>query len=151
MSDPMKAEVTFERLLDAPVAKVWRAWTDPVELAKWWGPHHFTNPECEVDARPGGRLWVVMRGPDGSDYPMSAEFQEVVTNERLVFLAVAEDRDGNPQLRSLTTVSFEDAGGKTRLRVHAAAEGLVPIAAQMLEGMEAGWSQSLERLQASVA
>lgn len=151
MSDPMKAEVSFERLLDAPVAKVWRAWTDPVELAKWWGPHHFTNPECEVDLRPGGRMWIVMRAPDGSDYPMSAQFQEVVPQERLVFLSVAEDKDGHPQLRSLTSVTFEDAGDKTRLTVHATAEGLVPIAAQMLAGMEAGWSQSLERLADLVA
>jgi hypothetical protein len=45
-------------------------WTDPSHLAQWWGPHGFTNPVCEMDVRPGGALRIVMRAPDGTDYPM---------------------------------------------------------------------------------
>jgi uncharacterized protein YndB with AHSA1/START domain len=120
-------------------------------MAKWWGPKNFTNPICEMDVRPGGRIWVVMRGPKGSnydaDFPMSGTFHEIVEPERLVFTAVAEDNDGNHLIRSHTTVTFEEQpGGKTKVTVKAHAVGLSPLAPQMLSGMEAGWTQSLEKL-----
>ncbi len=140
------AEVTIVRMIAAPRDLVFSRWTDPAHLAQWWGPHGFTNPVCEVDARPGGKLRIVMRAPDGSDYPMTGEFQEVVKNERLVFVAVARDKDENPLLESHTKVTFAGEGAGTRLTVEARAVGLVEIAPQMLAGMEAGWTQTVERL-----
>jgi uncharacterized protein YndB with AHSA1/START domain len=77
---------------------------------------------------------------------MTGVFYEIVPPERLVFLAVAEDEAGNRLLESHTTVTFIDEGGKTKLTVHAGAVGLVLLAANMLAGMEQGWSQSLDRL-----
>lgn len=144
-------EVTITRIVDAPVALVFKLWTEPAHLARWWGPHGFDNPVCEIDARVGGQILIHMRGPDGTVYPMTGTFREFVAPERLVFMAVAEDSDGNPLLESLTTVTFEDRGARTRLTVHASAVGLAPIAPQMLAGMEAGWTQSLERLDALAA
>jgi uncharacterized protein YndB with AHSA1/START domain len=126
-------------------------WTEAKHMAQWWGPHGFTNPVCEIDARPGGAIRIHMRAPDGVVYPMTGTFREVVPPKRLVFMAVAEDHDGNPLLESLTTVMFEDEAGKTKVTVQAKAVGLAPVAAQMLAGMEAGWTQSLERLEALVA
>ncbi|MDQ2954733.1 MAG: SRPBCC domain-containing protein, partial [Pseudomonadota bacterium] len=70
---------------------------------------------------------------------------------RLVFTAVAEDQAGKPLLEALTTVTFEEHAGKTKLIVHASAVGLVDVGWQMLEGMQAGWTQSLERLGELVA
>ena len=96
LKNPPVAEVFIERTFDAPVSLVWKCWTEPKHLAAWWGPRHFTNPKCSVDARVGGEMNIVMRGPDGSDYPMTAEFTEVVTQKRLVFTAFARDLDGNP-------------------------------------------------------
>lgn len=142
--------VTITRIIDAPRAKVFRAWIDPKQMAQWWGPHHFTNPVCELDARPGGKILVHMRAPDGTVYPMSGSFREIAEPERLVFVAVAEDQDGRPHLESLTTVTFEDQGGKTKVTVTAHATGLSPAAPQMLAGMDAGWTQSLEKLTASL-
>jgi uncharacterized protein YndB with AHSA1/START domain len=148
-------EVTLTRIYDAPRSLVFKLWTDPSHVAQWWGPKGFTNPVCELDVRRGGKIRIVMRGPKGGDYdqdfPMSGTFHEVVEPERLVFTAVAEDKDGNPLLEAHTTVTFEDQGGKTKLTVHANAVGLAPIAPQMLAGMEAGWSQSLEKLAELVA
>ena len=148
-------EVTLTRIYDAPRSLVFKMWTDPVHMAQWWGPKLFTNPVCELDVRPGGKIWIVMRGPKGTDFdqdfPMSGTFHEVVEPERLVFTAIAEDKDGNPLLEAHTTVTFEDQGGKTKLTVQANAVGLAPIAPQMLAGMEAGWSQSLEKLADLVA
>jgi uncharacterized protein YndB with AHSA1/START domain len=64
-----KATVTILRVFDAPPALVWKAWTDPKMMAEWFGPRGFTNPVCELDVRVGGSLRIVMRGPDGQDYP----------------------------------------------------------------------------------
>lgn len=144
-------DVTLTRVFDAPRSLVWKCWVEPEHMAKWWGPKNFTNPICEMDVRPGGRIWVVMRGPKGSnydaDFPMSGTFHEIVEPERLVFTAVAEDNDGNHLIRSHTTVTFEEQpGGKTKVTVKAHAVGLSPLAPQMLSGMEAGWTQSLEKL-----
>jgi uncharacterized protein YndB with AHSA1/START domain len=144
--DPMHREVTLVRVFDAPRDLVWKAWTDAKHLAEWWGPRGFTNPVCEWSARLGGKILVHMRGPDGTVYPMTGTFREVDPPQRLVFLAVAEDHKGKRLLESLTTVTFEAQGAKTKLTVHAKAVGLVPIAAQMLAGMQQGWSESLDKL-----
>ena len=66
-----EASVTITRTFDAPRKLVWQAWTDPKMMAQWFGPRGFTNPFCELDVRPGGSLRIVMRGPDGNDYPMN--------------------------------------------------------------------------------
>lgn len=138
--------VTVTRVLDAPRELVFRLWTEPKHMAAWWGPHNFENPRCELDVRPGGAIRIDMRGPDGTVYPMTGTFREIMPPRRLVFEAVAEDQAGNALLRSLTVVTFADEGGKTKLTVHADAIGLSPLAPQMLAGMQAGWTQSLEKL-----
>lgn len=148
---PATREVNITRVFDAPRSLVFKMWIEPEHMAKWWGPRGFTNPVCELDARPGGAILIHMRGPDGTVYPMTGTFREIVPPERLVFVAVAEDHDGNPLLEALTVVTFEAHGGRTRLTVHAKAVGLAPVAPQMLAGMEAGWTQSLERLAELVA
>lgn len=140
--------VTITRVIEAPRDKVFKAWIDPRLLAQWWGPRHFDNPRCEIDARPGGRIHIDMRGPDGTIYPMTGTMRDVKAPERLVFTAVAEDRDGNPHLESHTEVTFEDLGGKTRVTIVAKAKGFTAAAPQMLGGMEAGWTQSIEKLDA---
>ena len=142
--------VTITRVIDAPREKVFKTWIDPKQMAQWWGPHHFTNPVCQFDVKPGGKILIHMRAPDGTVYPMTGTFREIVTPERLVFMAVAEDGSGKPHLESLTTAIFEEQGGKTKLTVSAHATGLSPAAPQMLAGMDAGWTQSLEKLDACV-
>ena len=140
-------ELVLTRIIDAPRELVFRMWTDPVHLAKWWGPRDFTNPVCEIDFRPGGALLIVMRAPDGTDYPMGGIFREIVTPERLVFTNCALDWDGNVLLDGLTTVTFAEQGEKTKLTVQTRATALVPAAAQYLEGMQAGWEQTLDGLE----
>src|SRR5436309_7085220 len=70
-------ELTITRVFDAPRALVFKMWTEPAHMAQWWGPHGFTNPVCEMDVRAGGRLRIVMRAPDGVEYPMSGTFREI--------------------------------------------------------------------------
>jgi uncharacterized protein YndB with AHSA1/START domain len=139
--------MTLTRVFDAPRELVWRAWTDPKHLAQWFGPKQFTSSVPQLDVRIGGALRIVMRGPDGNDYPMKGTFLEVVPSERLVFSNIAVDKDGNHLLEGETTVTLSEQGGETKLTLRTYAKGLVPIAPQMLAGMEAGWSKSFEKLQ----
>jgi uncharacterized protein YndB with AHSA1/START domain len=143
-------ELTLTRVLDAPRELVFRMWTDPQHVAQWWGPMGFTNPVCEMDARPGGALRIVMRAPDGTDYPMTGTYREVVAPERLVFTNSAVDADGNALLDGMTIVTFAEHDGKTELTVQTRAVALVPLAKRMLEGMDAGWRQTLDRLEGHV-
>jgi uncharacterized protein YndB with AHSA1/START domain len=138
--------VTLTRVFDAPRELVWRAWTEPKHLAQWFGPRGFTSSVPELDVRVGGALRIVMHGPDGNDYPMEGVFRAVVAPERLVFSNIAVDKDGNHLLEGETTVILEAQGAKMKLILHTYAKGLVPIAPQMLAGMEAGWSQSLDKM-----
>src|SRR5271165_2323329 len=99
-------ELVITRIFDAPRELVFRMWTDPRHVAQWWGPDGFTNPVCEMDVRPGGALHIVMRGPDGTQYPMRGEFREIIEPERLVFTNHAVAASGQPLLEGLTVVTF---------------------------------------------
>ncbi len=89
--------------------------------------------------------------PDGTVYPMTGVYQEVVEPERLVFTSAALDADGNPMFEVLTTVTFAEQGGKTKQILRARVIKSTAEAAPYLKGMEAGWTQSLERLAESLA
>ncbi len=141
-----KANLVLTRTFNAPAALVYKVWTDPYHLAQWWGPHHFTNPVCEVDLRPGGVIRIHMKGPDGQMYPSNGTFQEIVENERLVFTSTYDGEDGVPMLEALNTVTFTETDGKTVLTLHAQVLRVTEAVLPALDGMEEGWSQSLEKL-----
>lgn len=141
-------KVVITRVFDAPREVVFRAWIDPKHLAKWWGPECFTNPVCEVDARPGGAVRIVMRAPDGADHPMRGVFREIVAPERLAFTNFAVDENDSPMIDGFTTVTFVEHDGKATMTLETTAKPLVASAARMIEGMQTGWSQSLDKLTA---
>jgi uncharacterized protein YndB with AHSA1/START domain len=142
-------EVLLTRIIEAPRDLVFAMWTDAKHVARWWGPKGYSNPVCEVDARTGGAMKIVMRAPDGAEHPMTAIFHEVVAPERLVFVATAIDKAGTRLLEAHTTVTFAAQGtDRTKVTVEARAIGFVDAAVQMLGGMEQGWSQTLDRLAA---
>jgi len=147
----MERELTIVRVFDAPRALVFRAWTDPKMMARWWGPRLFTAPVCELDARPGGALLIVMHGLDGAEHPMKGTFLEVAAPERLIFTGIAVDAAGNHLLEGVTTVTFEEQNGKTKLTMHTRAAGKVPQAEFMLGGMEQGWTESIDKLEELLA
>ncbi len=139
-------DLVMMRVFEAPRKLLWTAWTEREHLAKWWGPNGFTNPVCEVDVRVNGAIRIDMRGPDGTVYPMTGVFREVVEPARLVFSCTPVDEQGRPIFEVVNTVTFAERGGKTTVTVHAHVVTETPAAAPYLEGMEAGWSQSLDRL-----
>src|SRR5271155_974533 len=130
--------VIITRVFDAPRELVWKAWTDPKYLAQWWGPKGFTNPVCDWNAKPGKAIYVVMRAPNGTDYPMGGSFREIVEPERLVFTSGALDEKGNLLFELLHTITFVEHGGKTTLTVRARVIKSTAKASQYLWGYNAG-------------
>jgi uncharacterized protein YndB with AHSA1/START domain len=141
---PMEMELT--RFFRAPRELVWKAWTDVEQLKEWWGPKVFTNPRCEADVRVGGKMHIDMRAPDGTVYPMGGEYEEIVSPEKLVFLAMALDASGNAMFTNRNTVLFEEVDGGTEIRLHVKVISATAVASQYLKGMREGWSGSFEKL-----
>jgi uncharacterized protein YndB with AHSA1/START domain len=144
-------ELVLTRVFDAPRELVFRAWTDPKHMARWWGPKHFTNRVEQMDVRPGGAWRIIMCAPDGTEHPSQGVYREIVPPERLVFTNTAVDKDGNVIIDGFTTVTFADQDGKTKLTLETRGVAMVAYAAEYLKGMEMGWTQSLERLAESLA
>src|SRR5437879_2993235 len=147
----MEPELVLTRVFKAPRGPVFAAWTEPTQVAQWWGPQGFTNPVCELDVRPGGAIRIDMRGPDGTVYPMTGVYEAIVKPERLVFVSAALDEHGKPLFEVLNTVTFAELGDKTKLTVQARVVKSTALAAPYLKGMEEGWKQTIERLAAYVA
>src|SRR5882757_2285189 len=99
-------------IIDAPREKLFQAWTEPELLKQWFTPRPWTTPVVETDVRSGGSSLIVMRGPDGAEFPNRGVYLEVVPNERLVFTD-AYTKAWEPAAKSFFTVvlTFEDAGG----------------------------------------
>ncbi len=109
---PVERELVMMRTFNAPWGLVWKAWTDPNDMAQWWGPYGFTNPVCKLDARPGGAIHIDMRGPDGIVYPMTGVYREIVAPERLVFSSAALDATGKALFEVHNIVTFIAHGSK---------------------------------------
>jgi uncharacterized protein YndB with AHSA1/START domain len=151
-------ELSIVRMFDAPRDLVFKAWTDGKMLAQWFGPEGFTNPVCECDARVGGEIRIVMRANDEiakamgfRDAPMRGAFTEIDPPKKIVFINNAVDADDNVILSGLTTVSFDAQDNKTKMTFHTKASGTQPQVVFMLQGMEAGWTQSFDKMDAMFA
>ncbi|HWZ03625.1 MAG TPA: SRPBCC domain-containing protein [Mucilaginibacter sp.] len=145
VDNPVRQEVNITRIFDAPRELVFKMWTDPELVEKWWGPKDFKNPVCELDARVGGTMRIVMQAPDGLMIPTSGVFTELLEPERIVFKNFKEDDDGNAQLEVINTVTFTEENGKTTMTLNALAVRITPEACASIEGMNVGWNQSIDR------
>ena len=138
-------ELSISREYAASRNDVFRAWVDREQLVKWWGPHGFTTPECEMDLRPGGRFRTVMRGPDGTDYPTEGVYREVSPPTRLVF-STPFGGEGQPKHEAFCEVTLTESRGRTRLTVRWRHQTVADREAHEKMGFERGWAQTLERL-----
>jgi len=112
MPDSKPNEITISRFYEAPVSVVWDAWTDPKQVAKWWGPRGFTLTTHSKDLKVGGHWNYTMHGPDGIDYPNKTKYFEVKKHEKLVYDHGANDE--HPPLFRVT-VFFSSLNGSTRM------------------------------------
>jgi uncharacterized protein YndB with AHSA1/START domain len=140
---PQEVTLVLERLYDAPRERVFAAWTRAEQLVRWWGPDGFSAHSCELDPRPGGIFRVCMRSPSGRDYWVDGIYREVEAPERLV-------SRGIERLLEIIEVKLEKQGARTRMVLNTTAGGPSARAAAMLEGMEQGWAESVERLTESL-
>lgn len=143
MSDTSDRELGMTRVYAAPRELVFRAWTEPDRLAKWWGPRGFTTTTHAFDLRPGGEWRFTMHGPDGTDYPNRITYREIVPPERLVY-----DHGGNDDLASFhVTVTFKDLGGATELTMRSVFPTAADLARVIREyGADKGMVEHLDRL-----
>ena len=149
------------RIFDAPRALVWKAWTDPAYVTRWWGPKGFTSPLCRIDLRVGGRFTYCMRTPDGRDFYNGGEFLEIVPLEKIVWLWYFSDADGNrvnpshygfpPEDRegNIEEILFEEVGSnQTRLTLR---RNDPTATKEEQEGVAEGYRQILDKMAGVVA
>jgi uncharacterized protein YndB with AHSA1/START domain len=134
-------ELVITRIIDAPRVLVFKAWTQPEQVARWWGPQGFTTISCTMDIRPGGAYRVCMRSPQGTDHWKRGTYREIVPPERIVFTFAWEDTSGQPGHELLTTVTFAEHGTKTKLTLHQAMFETV----ERRDDHRDGWTSCLER------
>ena len=143
-------ELIFNRLLSAPRELVFKVWTDPEHVVKWWGPTGFTNTNHGMDVSENGVWRFTMHGPDGVDYKNKIVFLEVKEPERLVYKH--SDDEGPEQIHFHVTITFEAQGNKTNLTmrmVFDTKEELEKVARDF--GAIEGAHQHIARLEAYVS
>jgi uncharacterized protein YndB with AHSA1/START domain len=133
-------EFVITRVFDARRRLVFKMWTEPDHLVRWWGPRGYTTISGLMEVRLGGTWSRSMRAPDGSVIRKRGVYREIVAPERLVFTYVTDDPAGNPGPETLVTVTFADLGGKTRLALHQT--GFEGGAAR--EAHHGGWTSCLD-------
>jgi uncharacterized protein YndB with AHSA1/START domain len=140
-------ELLITRVFNAPRDLVFAAWTQPEQLAAWWGPKGFVNIECAMEVRPGGAWFRRMRSPEGELFTKRGVYREVTPPERLVFTYVNEAADGTLEQETLVTVTFEAEGARTRLTLRHT--GFESEASR--DSHEGGWSSCMERFAGHLA
>lgn len=154
--DP-ELDLVLERVIDVPRELVWKAWTTPEHLKKWFTPAPWTTPDCELDLRPGGIFRTVMRSPEGQEFTEIGCYLEVVENERLVWTNALQPgfRPAGPppedtaecgRLLMTAVLSLEPHGSGTKytaLAMHAE-----PGSRKQHEemGFHEGWGKALDQL-----
>jgi uncharacterized protein YndB with AHSA1/START domain len=147
-------EVSYKRTYDAPSKLVWQAWTDPGMIKQWWGPNDVIIPECEIDLRVGGKIYIVVEAGEamgsykGTRWPLLGEFTIVVPTSQLVYTAHAwtEGRDEETRIDHVTEILLAEKDGKTVLKLKATVNKSGPAAQMAIQGMQYGLNQQLEKL-----
>lgn len=136
-----RPELRMTRVFAAPRRLVFLAWSSAEHLARWFTPAPLVTASCELELRRGGVFRLVMRAPDGIEFPMDARFTEVVPNERIEFAATLDDG-----LEVYTRVTFTEHDGQTTLAVHQT----YARETEATRGAHEGWSLTLDQLAAHV-
>jgi uncharacterized protein YndB with AHSA1/START domain len=143
-------DLVFERTFDAPRERVWKAFTDPQIVPRWWGPHGTTTTVVEMDVRPGGKWRYVSRAPDREDVTFYGEYLEVQPPERFKWTFLF-DVDGLGEQGGAETHTFEDVDGKTKVSSRGHFGSVEAIEGALSTGMAKGAIETWDRLEALLA
>ncbi|HEY5996350.1 MAG TPA: SRPBCC domain-containing protein [Candidatus Deferrimicrobiaceae bacterium] len=148
-------KIAFSRIFDAPRDLVFKAFTEPEKLMRWWGPKGFTTPSCTVDLRIGGVFHYCMRSPEGKNYWGKGIYREIVLDRRLAYLDMFSDEKGGTvspaahglstawPASALVTVTFDDAEGGTKVTLEHDVGSAPPSEIDMCRQ---GWGEMFDRL-----
>lgn len=164
LGEHLAGAFVLSRLFDAPLDRVYRAWTEPERLAAWFGPKGFETVTAKLDFRPGGTYLYAIRSPDGKVLWGKWAFREIVPRERLVFVSGFSDEKGgvtrhplSPDwpLQLLSTILFQDLGGKTLVTVKWVPLEPTAVEAKAFAGgfdsMRGGWGGTMDRCEGYLA
>jgi uncharacterized protein YndB with AHSA1/START domain len=151
---PIK-EAVFERTFNAPLETVWQAWTDPLKLKNWWGPDDVSIPECLVDLRVGGRIYIVMEADEGmgsfkgARWPMEGKFTLVEPNLKLSYEVKAwtEGQEDTTEIDQTADLTLSKDSGKTKMVLKVRVNKVGPNAQMAIEGMQMGFNQQFDKLE----
>lgn len=146
---PSDEQILITREFDAPRHLVYRAWTTPDLVRRWWAGHRGTVTGIEMDVRPGGAWRFVMTAHGGSEVAFHGEYREVVPNERLVY---TEAFEGGPDVDpTVTTVTFIEVDGRTTVRLLTDAGSKAVRDMILGSGMEVGLHEQMAIIDEIVA
>ena len=149
-----RLDLTLKRTIDAPRALIWKAWTDPEHVKKWWAPRPWTTTEVDMELRPGGIFRTVMRSPEGQDFPHAGCFLEIVENEKIVWTsallpgyrpAPAVDT-GGCDMPFTAILTLAERAGKTDYVVRVLHKDEAGRKAHEEMGFNQGWNTCLDQL-----
>ncbi len=155
----MERDLVITRIFDAPRELVFKAWTDPDHLMRWWAPKGCTTPFCKTDLHVGGVLHYCIRLPEGRDIWGIGVYREIVEPERIVYTDSFADAEGNPvppahygmssghPAETLVTVTFDEHDGRTKLTLRHS----ILAEVEERDGIQQGWTEMFDRLAAELA
>ena len=149
--------ITIKRTFNLPLSAVWKAWTEPESMKKWWGPKEYTCPDCSIDFRVGGKFLASMQGADGKKIWSTGTYKEIVPLKKIVNTDSFADSTGNivPAsyykmsgdwgLELLVTTEFEEVDGKTNISLQHAG---LPV--ELSDECMQGWQSSFDKLESNM-
>jgi len=140
---PSDREIVMERVFNAPRALVFKAYTDPNLIPKWWGPRKYTTTVDKLEVKVGGVWRFVQRDAAGNEYAFNGVYREIVPPERLSYTFEFEGMSGHVVIE---TVTFEEHDGKTKLTATSLFQSVEDRDGMLQSGMEEGANESQERL-----
>lgn len=146
-------DLVISRLVRAPRAKLWRAWTDPAHLKEWWCPKPWVTEVRAFDLRPGGAFHTFMSGPDGGTSDNPGSFLDIVPQQRVVFtsLLVADWRPATPWLAFTAVITMADEGDGTRYTATVMHPDQATSDRHAEMGFHDGWGTCIDQLEAFAA
>lgn len=142
--EPARHDIVLTRVFDAPRELVFKTYTDPELIPRWWGPRGLTTKVDRMDVRPGGGWRFIQRDPEGHEFAFHGVYHEVNPPERIVDTFEFE---GMPGHVALETTTLEDLGGRTRLTTITVFQTIEDRNGMVASGMEQGATESMDRLE----